>query len=53
MRILALYSVDSLANAGWIACGLYVYLTSSQSCWYSLFPVLPPVSLYGIFAAIH
>ena len=28
-------------------------LTRSQSCWYKRFPVLPPVSLYGIFAAIQ
>lgn len=27
--------------------------TNSQSCWYNLFPVRPPVSLYGILAAIH
>lgn len=28
-------------------------LTISTSCWYSLFPVRPPVSLYGIFVAIQ
>jgi len=28
-------------------------VTFSHNCWYNLFPVLPPLSLNGIFSAMY